>query len=134
MTLKSSNLYIRLIAYASLLISILFSCAGQLLMKQSVMNPTEKFFTWSFLQQLGLALSIYTIGLANYIFALRFVKLSIAYPLSSLTYVGIILGSHYLFDEKITPVRIVGIFIIFIGVLFVIIPVTKHTHIKGDST
>ena len=133
MSFKPSNLYITLIAYAALLTSVLFTIAGQLLMKQTMRNPTEGFFTWSFIQQLGLDLSIYTMGLVNYIFALRFVKLSIAYPLNSLTSIGIVFGSYYLFGEKVTPIRIVGICLIVLGVLFVVLPVKKDTRLHGGS-
>lgn len=116
----------RLIAYTTLFASIVFGTAGQLLMKYTMSHTTEGFFTWSFFQQLVLAISVYSIGIANWILALRFVKLSIAYPLSSLNYVGILLGSYYFFNEKITLVRVIGVFLIFIGVLFVVLPVKNQ--------
>lgn len=116
---------LRLISYTTLFTSIVFGIAGQLLMKRTMSNTADGLFTWSFLQQLLLALSIYSLGVVNWIFALRFVKLSIAYPLTSLNYVGILLGSYYFFNEQITTIRVLGVFLVFIGVLFVVLPVSS---------
>lgn len=114
---------LRLISYTTLFVSIVFGIAGQLLMKRTMSNTADGLFTWSFLQQLVLALSIYSLGVVNWIFALRFVKLSIAYPLTSLNYVGILLGSYYFFNEQVTTIRVLGVFLVFVGVLFVVLPV-----------
>lgn len=114
---------LRLISYTTLFVSIVFGIAGQLLMKRTMSNTADGLFTWSFLQQLVLALSLYSLGVVNWIFALRFVKLSIAYPLTSLNYVGILFGSYYFFNEKVTTIRVLGVFLVFVGVLFVALPV-----------
>ncbi len=114
----------KILSYSTLLASIGFGIVGQLLMKHTMSSSTIGFH-WSFIQQLILALTVYSLGIVNWIFALRFVKLSIAYPLTSLNYVGILFGSYYLFDEKITPIRIVGVVLIFLGVLLVAIPIQK---------
>ncbi|MBD2606897.1 EamA family transporter [Scytonema hofmannii FACHB-248] len=126
---EASNPRLRLIAYITLLASILFGTTGQLLMKKTMSNHAQELFTWLFLLQLMLALSVYSIGVVNWILALRFWKLSIAYPLTSLNYVGILLGSYYFFDEKLTPLRIIGVVLVFIGILFVVIPVKNHKRI-----
>ncbi|MBN3885842.1 MAG: EamA family transporter [Nostoc sp.] len=111
--------------YIILFVSILFSISGQLLMKHTMSNTNEGLFTWEFLQQLALAVSVYCLGIANWILALRSVKLSIAYPLTSLNYVGILFGSYYFFNEVITLTRIAGVITIFMGVLLVAIPPKK---------
>lgn len=108
-----------LIAYIALFASCLFVIAGQLLLKWTMSNADRGFFDWVFLLRLALALGTYVLGTVNWIIALRSVKLSLAYPLTSLNYVGILLGSYYFFNEQITPVRIAGVFLIFIGVVFV---------------
>ncbi len=46
-------------------------------------------------------------------------ELSYAYPLSSLGYVVVLIGSFLLFHEHISLARIVGILIIIIGIFFV---------------
>jgi drug/metabolite transporter (DMT)-like permease len=103
--------------------SIVFGIAGQLLMKRTMSSTAEGLLTWAFFQQLILAIGTYSLGVINWIFALRFVKLSVAYPLTSLNYVGILLGSYYFFNENITPTRVAGVFLVFVGVLFVVLPV-----------
>jgi drug/metabolite transporter (DMT)-like permease len=116
---------IKLISYAALLTSIAFGITGQLLMKSTMSGTNSGLFAGAFPLQLLLALTVYSIGVANWIVALRYVKLSIAYPLTSLNYVGILFGSYYFFDEKISITRIIGVVAIFIGVLLVAIPVKK---------
>ena len=115
----------KIIPYVILFISILFSISGQLLMKHTMSQTNEGLFSWVFIEQLVLAVSVYCLGIVNWILALRSVKLSIAYPLTSLNYVGILLGSYYFFDEVITLTRIAGVITIFMGVLLVAIPLKK---------
>jgi len=117
----------QIIPYIILFVSILFSIAGQLLMKHTMSNTDEGLFTWAFIQQLVLSVSVYCLGIVNWILALRSVKLSIAYPLTSLNYVGILFGSYYFFSEVITLTRIAGVITIFLGVLLVVIPLKKST-------
>ncbi|MBN3960561.1 MAG: small multidrug resistance protein [Nostoc sp. NMS8] len=115
----------KIIPYIILFVSILFSIAGQLLMKYTMSHANEGLLTWEFIQKLTLAVSVYCLGVVNWILALRSVKLSIAYPLTSLNYVGILFGSYYFFSEVITLTRIVGVLTIFMGVLLVVIPPKK---------
>ncbi|MHC5718705.1 MAG: EamA family transporter [Nostoc sp.] len=117
--------HFKIIPYIILFISILFSISGQLLMKHTMSHTNEGLFTWVFIQQLILAVSVYCLGIVNWILALRSVKLSIAYPLTSLNYVGILFGSYYFFNEVITLTRIAGVITIFLGVLLVVIPLKK---------
>ncbi len=124
---------VKLISYTALFVSIGFGIAGQLLMKHTMSDTGKGLFTLSFIQQLLIALTIYSLGIVNWIFALRSVKLSIAYPLTSLNYVGILLGSYYFFNEKITLIRVVGVVLIFSGVLLVALPIRNGKHLQGDS-
>ncbi|WP_334785493.1 EamA family transporter [Nostoc sp.] len=117
--------HFKIIPYIILFVSILFSISGQLLMKHTMSNTNEGLFTWVFIEQLALAVSVYCLGVVNWILALRSVKLSIAYPLTSLNYVGILFGSYYFFNEVITLTRIAGVITIFLGVILVVIPIKK---------
>jgi multidrug transporter EmrE-like cation transporter len=116
---------LKIISYAALFTSIAFGITGQLLMKFTMSNKVEGFLTGPWLFQLIFALTVYSFGVANWVVALRYVKLSIAYPLTSLNYVGILLGSYYFFNEKITSTRIIGVVLIFVGVLLVAIPLKQ---------
>ncbi len=120
---QSSNF--KIIPYIILFVSILLSICGQLLMKNAMLYTNEGVFTWDFIQKLSLAIIVYCLGIVNWILALRSVKLSIAYPLTSLNYVGILFGSYYFFNEVITLNRIVGVITIFLGVLLVVNPIKK---------
>lgn len=113
----------KIIPYIILFISILFSIGGQLLMKNAMIYTNEEVFTWEFIQKLALAITVYCLGIVNWILALRSVKLSIAYPLTSLNYIGILFGSYYFFNEVITITRIAGVITIFLGVLLVVNPI-----------
>ncbi len=112
-------------SYIILLLSILFSISGQLLMKHTMSNSHQGLLSWEFLQQLALSVTVYCLAIVAWILALRSVKLSIAYPVTSLNYVGILLGSYYFFNEVITLTRILGVLTIFAGVLLVVIPLNK---------
>ena len=68
-----------------------------------------------------LALGVYGLGVVNWIMALRSVNLGVAYSLSSLNYVGIFLGSYFLFDESITVGRLIGVGLIFFGVMLIVL-------------
>ena len=129
MNSESLSHRLKLISYAALFVSIGFGIVGQLLLKHTMSSPGQGLFTWSFFQQLFMALTIYSLGIVNWIFALRSVKLSIAYPLTSLNYVGILLGSYYFFNEKITLIRVVGVLLIFLGVLLVALPLSHPKQV-----
>ncbi|BDA72896.1 small multidrug resistance protein [Calothrix sp. PCC 7716] len=124
MTVQSLSSRQKAISYTTLFISIGFGIIGQLLMKHTMSSSTLGL-NWSFIQQLVLALTVYSLGIVNWILALRVVKLSIAYPLTSLNYIGILFGSYYLFGEKITLIRIFGVILIFLGVLLVALPIQR---------
>ena len=109
----------RWVAYVALCTSVLFGVVGQLLMKWAASTPmTESSATIAILRG-AFALFVYTLGVVNWIFALRAVKLSVAYPLSSINYIGILWGSAYFFGERLSPMPILGIVLIFAGVLLV---------------
>ncbi|RCJ22117.1 small multidrug resistance protein [Nostoc sp. ATCC 43529] len=112
-------------SYIILLVSVLFSISGQLLMKHTMSNSHQGLLNWEFLQHLALSVTVYCLAIVTWILALRTVKLSIAYPVTSLNYVGILLGSSYFFNEVITLTRILGVLTIFAGVLLVVIPIKK---------
>ncbi len=129
MNSESLSHRLKLISYTALFVSIGFGIVGQLLLKHTMSGTGQGLFTWSFFQQLFIALTIYSLGIVNWIFALRSVKLSIAYPLTSLNYVGILLGSHYFFHESITKLRVVGVVLIFLGVLLVALPLKSRKQV-----
>jgi len=64
-------------------------------------------------------LACYVISVVVWIMALSRVEVSIAYPLLSVGYVVNAVAAYYLFGEAVTPMRLVGIGVIIIGVVMV---------------
>ena len=62
-------------------------------------------------------LLIYGFGVIAWLAAMSHLELSYIYPFASLSYIGIIFGSWFLFKEKISALRVVGIVVIIVGVL-----------------
>lgn len=62
-------------------------------------------------------LVVYGLGVINWLLALSHLELSYAYPFASLSYIGIIIGSYFIFKERITMLRVAGIAVIIAGVL-----------------
>jgi multidrug transporter EmrE-like cation transporter len=108
-------------AYIALAASLIFGIAGQLLMKSaalgSVGHDPIRIVSFSTLVALG----VYGFGVINWIIALHSVNLSVAYSLTSLNYVGIFLGSYFFFGEVITLPKLIGVALIFFGVMLIVI-------------
>lgn len=117
------------IAVIYIVISVLTSAVGQLMLKQGMINlgevtisinqlpttiwkmGTNPFVFWG--------LAIYLAGTVFWLAALSRVDLSYAYPFASLSYVIMLVASWLLFNEHITPSRVLGTLVIGIGVLFI---------------
>ncbi|MES2353647.1 MAG: small multidrug resistance protein [Pseudomonadota bacterium] len=112
---KSKQIY-----YTTICVGIGFGVLGQLLLKLVALQTTGGAFVWSVIPGLIVALIIYSIGVLFWIFSLRHIRLSVAYSLSSLNYVGILFGSYYMFGEQIDAARISGVALIFTGVFLVV--------------
>ncbi len=64
-------------------------------------------------------MAIYGVGVLFWLIALSYLEVSFVYPFASLSYIGIIIGSHFLFHEKIPPRRMAGIAVIVVGVVLI---------------
>lgn len=64
-------------------------------------------------------MAMYGFGVLFWLIALSYLEVSFVYPFASLSYIGIIIGSHFLFREKIPPRRMVGIAVIVVGVVLI---------------
>jgi multidrug transporter EmrE-like cation transporter len=104
---------------SALLLSVVFGVAGQLLMKYAAVYSLGAPATWKLAAGVALALLLYSVGVLNWILALRQLPLSVAYPLTSLNYIGILAGAHYFFAESISLKRVLGVSLIFCGVVLV---------------
>jgi drug/metabolite transporter (DMT)-like permease len=117
------------LAIAYILVSVLAGATGQVLLKKgmSTMGP----LTLS-LGQLGnivwriatnpyvvIGLAIYVSGTLFWLAALSRVDLSYAYPFASLSYVLMLIASWQLFNEHITPLRLLGTLVVCTGVFLI---------------
>jgi len=100
--------------YWLLLLPVVLITMGQTLAKFGVQRWAETHRMINIFIVTGYFLLI--IRGAVWVWILRHVKLSLAYPFISITYVFILLISHYLFNEPITPRKIVGAFFLIIGI------------------
>ncbi|HWR42346.1 EamA family transporter [Sporomusa sp.] len=64
-------------------------------------------------------LALYGVSTLLWIYALRTVELSYAYPLISLGYVLVFIASYFLFHEAIGPLRLGGLALILSGIALV---------------
>ena len=117
------------ISFGLVLFGVLLNAAAQLLLKAGT-NAVGHFafdktnilpVGWQLATEphiLG-GLTCYVVSVVVWIMALSRVEVSIAYPMLSIGYVVNAAAAYYLFGEAVTPMRLVGIGIIILGVYIV---------------
>jgi len=60
--------------------------------------------------------AMYGISAVLLVMALRLGELSLLYPVFTLTYVWVMLLSHFIFQESLSPLKLVGVAVIMCGV------------------
>jgi drug/metabolite transporter (DMT)-like permease len=66
-----------------------------------------------------IGLVIYVCGTVFWLAALSRVDLSYAYPFASLSYIVMLVASWQLFNEDITPIRLLGTIVVGLGVFLI---------------
>ena len=112
-----------------ILISVLLGATGQVLLKKGMLligpltlSITEigdillRLVTNPFVV---LGLGTYVVSTVIWLVALSRVDLSYAYPFVSLSYVLMLLASWLLLHENLSPIRLLGTFVIVMGVFLV---------------
>ena len=117
------------IAIVYILISVLGGAVGQLLLKHGMntLGPLTLSVSDIFTTLLKMAanpfviigLTVYVASTVFWLTALSRVDLSYAYPFASLSYVIMLVASWQIFQENISPLRILGTFVIAMGVFLV---------------
>jgi multidrug transporter EmrE-like cation transporter len=117
------------VALVYILTSVLGGATGQILLKQGMSLMGEVTLVPHQLPQIfwRLATNPFVVGgLACYVgstvfwlAALSRVDLSYAYPFASLGYVLMLVASWQLFNESITPLRLLGTVVIGLGILLI---------------
>lgn len=117
------------IAIGYILISVLAGATGQVLLKKGMSSMGALTLTGDqlvgILWRIGtnpyvvIGLAIYVCGTVFWLGALSRVDLSYAYPFASLSYVVMLAASWFLFQENITPIRLLGTLIVGLGVYLI---------------
>jgi len=112
-----------------ILVSVLAGAAGQILLKHGMNNNGVVTLSvgglpatlWRFATNpyVVIGLVLYASGTIFWLSALSRVDLSYAYPFASLSYVVMLTASWLLFNENITPMRLVGSLVIMLGVFLI---------------
>ncbi len=103
--------------------STVFGICGQLLLKSGMTRVGVRSSGGSFLKGIITSpwviggLLVYGTGVIFWMLALSYFEISYVYPFASLSYIGIILGSYFIFKERLSVMRLMGIAMIIAGVL-----------------
>jgi len=111
---------------ALILLCQVMSIAAQLALKLGMRNPEE--FRRSRLAVLRIVLrpwlwfgcGLYLFGMVLWFKVLSQADLSFAYPFGALAFVGVVLSSQWVLHERVSFRRWAGVFVILLGLVFVI--------------
>jgi multidrug transporter EmrE-like cation transporter len=117
------------LSFALVLTGVLLNAGAQLLLKAGTNAVGQFAFTASNVFPVGLRLATephivggiacYVVSVAVWIMALSRAEVSIAYPMLSIGYVVNAAAAWWLFGEAVTPLRMLGIAVIIVGVFVV---------------
>jgi drug/metabolite transporter (DMT)-like permease len=116
-----------------ILLSVLLGAVGQLMLKSAAVSmgkldlSPQLLVTMATNPRLILAVAIYGVSAVFWLLALSRADLSFVYPFLSLTYIAVLLGSTFLFNEVINPTRVLG-FAVIIGGLLIIAQGERAAH------
>ena len=107
-------------SYLLLLIPITFLVIGQISTKYGSLllneaSPETFFFRLN--PYIVVGYSCLVLRGIIWVFILRRIELSVAYPLLSTSFVIVLIFSYYLFGEQIPPLKVIGTFFIIAGVI-----------------
>lgn len=100
---------------------MVFAVAGQFLLKQGIMAQELSFNFLSIIKaffsvKVFSGFFLYGISSVFWLFVLKKIPLSVAYPSLSLTYIFIVILSVFILKEPFSVQKIFGVLFIFIGV------------------
>jgi len=106
--------------------AVLTAVASQLLFKKGMFALADMSFSLGNVyvlikhvisnQFLVGGLFFYAISFLLWLFILAKVKLSVAYPITSMNFVLVLIASYYFFGEKLSPLQYMGVLLIIVGV------------------
>jgi undecaprenyl phosphate-alpha-L-ara4N flippase subunit ArnE len=81
-------------------------------------EPSRRRFIW-----LSVSVALFLVAAVIYSGALRVLNVSVAYALDALGFVSVVVLSQLLLREHVSPVRWLGVVLIFIGTSLIVIQV-----------
>ncbi|MDR0795063.1 MAG: EamA family transporter [Tannerella sp.] len=114
---------LKLIAYISL--QSLFLASGQVFLKLAMMRMDKFSFTWKFFREATQNWAFAACGASMllatllWLYILKNYEFSIAYPLTSISYLIGMVAAIFVFHESIPLTRWIGVFLIMSGVFLV---------------
>jgi len=115
---------LKLIAYTTL--QSLFLASGQVFLKLATMRMDKFSFTWKFFKEAAQNWYFAVCGLSMllatllWLYILKHYEFSVAYPLTSISYIIGIIAAIFVFNEAIPFTRWIGVILIMIGVFLVV--------------
>jgi multidrug transporter EmrE-like cation transporter len=108
--------------YVLVIASVLGVASGQLMFKQAALvgaNRDSLIQAWLTNGWLWCAAVAYFVSTIGWIWSLRTVPLSVAYPFMAIAFIVVPVASHLLFGEPLRAHHIVGLVAIVVGLLFI---------------
>lgn len=105
-----------------ILLSVFIGAVGQVGLKYGAMRIPDIGSLWEkaiVAWPLIAGLALYGVSTLLWIYALRTVELSYAYPLISLGYILVFIASYFIFHESISLLRLGGLVLIVSGIILV---------------
>lgn len=106
--------------YISLGIAILIGVGGQVSLKAGSINANYSNGFALFDPYIIFGLACYFVSALFYLYALRQIPVSVAFPSVSLSYVGVSLFAHILWNEPFGLQQCMALVLIFTGVFFLV--------------
>lgn len=117
---------IALKALPIILLSVSLNALAQLFLKQGMLKIGYFDFAWHNIVPIAWqamtnpfifsGLVCYAVSVVTWMMVLSRVDVSFAYPMLSVGYIMVAVAGYYLFNEHLTWVRVMGIFVIIFGV------------------
>lgn len=119
----------RILDLLAIFVSVALAVVGQLLLKIGMLrvgrfslniSTIVQQYTRILLNPLVVAGIVgFALSMLVWLYVLSRLELSVAYPFVALNYVLILFASHFLLKETITPLKIMGVAVIVIGVYLI---------------
>lgn len=106
--------------YFALFIAILIGVAGQISIKAGTLNAAEAATSVFFQPFTILGLCFYFASAFFYLYSLRQIPISVAFPSVSLSYVAVAVIAHYLWNEPFGVQQAMALLLILSGVVLLI--------------